>query len=140
MRFVHCIALCFAFSGFTFVSSQKCSVNVVSDPNLKDHPAFNESAPTLGSLHEAVEFVAAVFNSSSQLSDDDLIVCIFGQQSLTRPLVVDHLCTPPSQARVVWLGFNASISGAIQLQSWQQVSGGTYSTKVPQSFTGPTIR
>lgn len=140
MPSVYWIALCAAFSVLTVVSSQKCTVNVVADPNAEDHPSFNDFAPTIGSLSEAVSFVAAAINSSNQESDDDLIVCIFGQHILTQPLVVDHHCTPASQARVIWLGFNASISGAIQLKSWQQVAGSTYSTKVPQSFTGPTIR
>ena len=140
MKPFHCIFVCFAISVLTCVSSQKCSVNVVAYPNLELHPAFDESVPTLGSLLEAVAVVAAAVNSSSRSSDDGFVACIFGQHILTRPLVVDHLCTPAHHARVIWLGFNASISGAIQLQSWQQVNGSTYFTKVPQSFTGPTIR
>jgi hypothetical protein len=121
-------------------SSQKCSLNVVSDPNLKDHPAFDAFAPVLGSLPEAFAFAAAAIKSSSPLPEDDLNVCIFGKHVLAQPLLVQHLGTPSSGARVVWLGFDASISGAIQLQSWQQVTGSTYATHVPQSFTGPTIR
>ena len=134
------IAICVALSFIAFVSSQKCSLNVVADLNLKDHPAFDAFAPVLGSLPEAVAFVAAAIKSSSPLSEDDLNVCIFGKHVLAQPLLVQHLGTPSSGARVVWLGFDASISGAIQLQSWQQVTGSTYATHVPQSFTGPTIR
>ena len=134
------IAICVALSFFAFVSSQKCSLNVVADLNLKDHPAFDAFAPVLGSLPEAVAFVAAAIKSSSPLPEDDLNVCIFGKHVLAQPLLVQHLGTPSSGARVVWLGFDASISGAIQLQSWQQVTGSTYATHVPQSFTGPTIR
>ena len=121
-------------------SSQNCDVNIVADGDLNLHRAFNKMAPVLRSLPEAVEFVAAAISSSNGRLERDLTVCIFGTHVVTQPLVVDHRCTPESDGRIIWLGFDATVSGAIQLQSWQQVVGSTYSVKVPQSFTGPTIR
>ena len=121
-------------------ASHNCSVNVVAHPDVNIHPAFNKLVPVLSSLPEAVEFIAAAISSSNGLLDQDLTVCIFGKHLLSQPVVVDHRCTSASEARIIWLGYDATVSGAIQLQSWQQVAGSTYSVKVPSSFTGPTIR
>jgi hypothetical protein len=134
------IFLWVAFTMIATALSQSCSLNVVADRDLQENPLLDDRIPSMGSLHEAIDFVAATIHSSNGLLDHDFTVCVFGKHVLTRPLLVDQRCNPASQARIIWLGFDASISGAIQLQSWQQVAGNTYSTKVPSSFTGPTIR
>jgi hypothetical protein len=115
-------------------------LNVIADDDLKAHPAYNNFAPVIGSLPEALVFIELAVNSSNGLLDQDYTVCIFGLHVLTEPLVVNHRCTPASKTRIVWLGFDAAISGAIRLQSWQQVAASTYSVKVPSSFTGATVR
>ncbi len=136
--------LCVAFT-IAIASCQSCSLNVVANRNLKAHPAFDNHVPVTASLHEAVDLVAKQTatessNVSHGTSAQDFTVCVFGQHVLTKPLAVHHCGASSPHARIIWLGFDASISGAIQLQSWQQVAGATYSVKVPPSFTGPTIR
>lgn len=134
------VFLCFAFT-IAVASCQSCSLNVVANRDLKAHPAFDDQIPVIASLHEAVELVAKqTATASHAISAHDFTVCIFGHHVLTKPLLVHSCSTSSSHARVIWLGFDARISGGIQLQSWQQVAGATYSVKVPSSFTGPTIR
>ncbi len=132
--------LCFALTTVTCALSQTCSLNVIANDDFKEHPAFNSLAPVLSSIPEAVAFVEVAVSSSNAPLSHDFTVCIFGPHVLARTVRVDQRATPASHARIVWLGFAASISGAIQLQSWQQAAGATFSVTLPPSFTAPTVR
>jgi hypothetical protein len=140
LKKVNVLFLCFALTTVACALSQTCSLNVMANNDYKQHPAFNSLVPVRSSIHEAVAFVEDIVSPPNAPLDHEFTVCIFGPHVIARAVLIDHRANPASPARIIWLGFDASISGAIQLQSWRQVVGATYSVAVPPSFTAPTIR
>jgi hypothetical protein len=141
---------CCLLHGFVilvFLSSSlalPCSVNVVSPGNFIGHSNYN--IPNLTSLHQAAEYAANVFSSGrAPLFGNSIAICIFGKHVLSRPLVIDgplftssHDTHHPIQhlERVEWVGFDAEVSGAIDLFSWTPLSGAnsTFVTKRPHTL------
>lgn len=125
-----------------------CSVNVVSPGSFIGHSNYN--ILNLTSLHQAAEYAAKVFSSGrASLFGNSIAICIFGKHVLSRPLVIDgplftssHDAHTPIHhlARVEWVGYDAEVSGAIDLLSWTFYANSTYVTKLPSSFSAAVVR